>query len=234
MIKIAVCDDEKAFLDMVGDIIEDEFKDYDVDYAIDLFENITNLLSRTDLLEYDVLFLDIELGETNGVVEAGKIRELGYQGEIVFVTSFAQYSLQGYKVNAFRYILKSNLENEFKECIKSLVDKLLGRIVVISGQPIKLSDVMYVSSKDHTITFNMVDDNNYVVYSKLDSIAKIVGELDFVRVHQSYLVNIKYISDIERYKITLQNKTQIPVAKPRFTKTVLRIEKWRLLWGADY
>lgn len=80
-------------------------------------------------MQYDAIFLDINMKEMDGLETAERIRKLSKTVYIVFVTAYITYALEGYKVGAVRYLLKedSSLENSLKECLDTITDRMSAR-----------------------------------------------------------------------------------------------------------
>ncbi len=229
MLKIAICDDEKAFLDIVNKTIDEEFYNKDIEYKVTLYSRGEDLLLCKTRHEYDIIFLDIELLSISGVDIAQNLRENGYKGVIVFITSYMDYSRLGYKVEAFRYILKANLVAELRECITALKSKFGLRKYCINSNVFSLNEIIYIESSNHKAIFHLVNNNIYEVYQKLDNIEESISSSDFLRVHKSYLINISYVERVERYSVTLTNNTNIPIPKKKYKDVKNKIDIWRLL-----
>ncbi len=231
MMKIAVCDDESYILDEICRVISNELTSYGDDFKIEKYTDGMSVVKDKNLLAYDVIFLDIELGDMNGVELASSIRQLGYHGNIVFITTFAEYSTLGYKVHAFRYILKSNLEEEIKECLVSLRESMVDDTVTLNGMTVFLKDVMYMSSENHKVVFHMVNEQNLQFYEKLDDVEKKMQSVDFLRVHKSFLVNLRHVTAYKKNQLVLCSAVTIPISRNRQDDVLMSVEKWRLLWS---
>lgn len=99
----------------------------DISSEIDMFNSGKELLGLgTDLLGYNIIFLDINMDEMDGIMTAHKIREYSMDIYIVFVTAYVNYSLEGYKVDATRYLLKNtiNFDESIYECMDTILHKM--------------------------------------------------------------------------------------------------------------
>lgn len=117
MMKIAICDDEKEFRDLIRVYIEDYLDTKEILYTIDTFDSGEMFLCEGESIpENSIIFLDINMEGMDGITTAKKIRERGINSYIVFVTAYIDYSLEGYKVGAVRYLLKNgyNLQEQWK------------------------------------------------------------------------------------------------------------------------
>lgn len=230
MLQIAICDDEPIFLNKIRRILSVYLEQKGIDYNIGCYESGKQLIEMAKSnVEYSIIFLDVSMDEMDGLETARIIRTISDKVYIVFITAFITYAMEGYKVNAIRFLLKedSNLENSIKECIDVVLDKLLYNeswieIPFHQGKmTLSIDRILYVESRLHKLIFFVLNEGvkEYYIYEKLDKIQMLLQERGFYRVHQSYLVNMKYVRTIERYKIVLNEGTQISISKRYYKNT---------------
>ena len=227
MFQIAICDDEQYFSENIKKYVEEYLTFKMLEYEIDIYSSGQELLNiGKDINRYSIIFLDINMSETDGIATAQKIRESGLDIFIVFVTAYFKYSLEGYKVDAIRYILKNNVN--FKENIYECMDTILEKMN--SGalkktfrfnelkKTIMLNKLVYVESKKHILEFHILENQLeiYTMRGTLNELEKELMQLGFLRIHQSFLVNNKYIKTINNYKAILKNNKEITIPKLRY------------------
>lgn len=228
MFCIAICDDEEYFQKRVQQLIMNYMDEKGYKCKIDIFssgEEMTKL--GTDISKYSIIFLDINMKELDGIETAKQIRKITKDTYIVFVTAFITYSLEGYKVDAIRYLLKDddNLEKTISECLDTILFRMDYKVYKHTFEfqegriEIYLDDLVYVDSNLHKLTFHVNQENEkkYTMYERLDVIDEILQEEGFCRIHKSYLVNLNYVESIERYKVLLTNGNSLAVSKARFS-----------------
>lgn len=222
MLTIAICDDEEYYRVHIKHILEKNLNSRRIRYQIELFSSGEDFLGQNKDMKFDIVFLDIEMKKINGMEVAYKIRERNPDTEIVFATVMMEYALEGYRVNARRYLLKENLEQLIPECLSIILraqdENLSDRqtFSFIGGErTIKVRDVYYVESRLHKLCFVREEENLYI-YAKLSQVETILEQYGFVRTHQSYLVNMKFIEKISNYLLYLSNGDRIPVVKSRY------------------
>lgn len=111
-LRVAICDDEKYFREEIKRLVEQYLKEKKIIFCIDLFTSGLEFCSDdNNLQQYDIIFLDIGMKEMNGMETAYAIREKNQNVDIVFITIMMDYALEGYHVDAVRYILKDDLES---------------------------------------------------------------------------------------------------------------------------
>lgn len=227
MMKIAICDDEKEFRDLIRVYIEDYLNTKDILYTIDTFISGEKFLNETFPSEYSIIFLDINMEGMDGITTAKKIRERGINSYIVFVTAYIDYSLEGYKVGAVRYLLKNgyNLQVAMEECLDAILEKkrennARKKFPFKEGQTeVLFAQILYIESKLHKWKFHILENEKIRIYTMYGTMNELEEELElyhFVRVHQSYLVNLQYIRQVSRYKVTLYDDETISIPKARY------------------
>ena len=219
---IIICDDcqkDRVFLISL-------LKEYEKNKS-ELF-NITEYTLGTRLCEdkealsnCQVVFLDINMEEQDGLKTAIKIKELYPDIYIVLVTAYMSYSLEGYKVKASRFLLKDDLEHTIKECMDSLIGELHKKdryveFSFVEGQVrLRTDDIIYIETARHKNVF-YTRKKTYTIYKKMNEIEEELVGFGFVRVHQSFLVNMRYIEKISSYVLRLITGKEISVPKSRY------------------
>lgn len=231
MFRIAVCDDEGHFRKRIREILTDYMNKNGILYEIDEFESGKDFISLgINLARYHIVFLDINMDELDGMETAQKIRKISNNIFIVFVTAFITCALQGYSVGAIRYILKNNVN--FSELIFECMDAISMNMNYVvkkkefhfheGTKNVSLERLLYIESRLHKLEFYIMEDklNKYSLYGKLDELEKELEGNNFVRIHQSYLVNMKHIEKVSRYEMLLNNgmKLEIPKARYKFVQ----------------
>ena len=229
MLKIAICEDSEIFVEIIKKNIETILK---VPYELHPF--LSGKEFMTSLPEmgcpYDIVFLDVNMDELDGMETAQKIRKVSNDVFIVFVTAFITCAPQGYSVGAIRYILKNNVN--FPELIFECMDAISMNMNYVAqkkkfnfnegAKVVALERLLYIESRLHKLEFYIMEDKlkKYSIYGKLDELEKELQGNDFIRIHQSYLVNMKHIEKVSRYEALLNNgiKLEIPKARYKFVE----------------
>ncbi len=230
MIKIAICDDEKMILDQIVSGVCSNFELLGMEIQVEVFQRGEDLLQTSNISDFEAIFLDIDLKTTNGMEIAKKIRANGYGKLIVFVTSITDYILDGYTVNAFRFILKSRMEEQLEECIRSMGDFFASKKVEMDIWDISTDDILYAESDNHRIMIYLKNGKKFSKHMTLNAFEKTLNSNDFCRVHQSYLVNSKYVESVVRYEARLTNNITVPVSKSRYKNANVEISIRRKVW----
>lgn len=228
MIKAAVCDDEETICDFLQQAITQELAKADLDGSVTVFDDGEPLakLYEAGNADFDIILLDITMKNCDGMTAAKRIRQVDSEVMIVFVTASAEYVFSGYEVRAFRYILKPELlhgfSGVFRECLNALTKADDAHFTFQKSAEtvsIPLRDILYFESNRRVITVHLSSGGSHSFYSKLDTIAEQLSKHDFVRCHQSFLVNAKKIASVKGSRLILTTQEVLPVSKHRSKET---------------
>lgn len=223
MIRIAICEDEKEQQELLEGYINEAFKSLSLQYKLDIFSSGEELLENYSK-DFDIVLLDIQLGEINGMDTARKIRILDNKVEIVFITSLIEYALEGYEVRAYRYLVKpvkyENLKGNIINCIKEVDIKNKYIIVKEQGNQIKLdvNEITYIEVQKENITIHTLT-KTYKTKGTMSNFEKDIDCSRFFRCHKSFLVNLDHVKSIKQYVAILETSEEVPVSRYRFKET---------------
>ncbi len=227
MLKIAVCDDESFFREEIKELLVQYLNANGILYEIDTFSSGAQFVALgIGMLKYNIIFLDINMDELDGLATARKIREISKDVFIVFITAFVNYTLEGYKVDAVRYILKNNdsMQDAICECMDAIREKTQYEVTWKEFQfhegtkRLSLDHLLYIESRLHKLEFHVMEDEIkvYTMYETLNRMEEALKEYYFIRAHQSFLVNMKYIKSMKRYELMLSNGMRFDIPRARY------------------
>lgn len=220
MVNIVICENDKNDQEFVKDKVVEILDDLDIEYEIKVYNSGDDLLEGYDKYT-DIILLDIHMDGLDGMETARKIREFDDNVEIIFITSFVEYALEGYEVNAYRYLLKPvKDENLMTSLINCLNDRNFVKrsIVIKEGDTrikISLKDIMYIEVQGNDITVHTLKDT-YRTKGTMSNFETEINSDMFVRCHKSYLVNLEYIKSIKRYTSILVNDEEVPLSRNKY------------------
>lgn len=170
----------------------------------------------------DLIFMDINMPDINGLETANMIMQLGIKSFIVFVTAYDKYALEAFDANALDYLLKPLSEERFVRCIDKIkgivlkdtnidrdkIDRIIkdviktDRIIRIVGHkdnkivPIDTSEIIYACVEDKT-TVVYTNKGRMTINIGLGELYGKLDKLVFFRTHKSFIINLNMIEDIE-------------------------------------
>ena len=211
-LKIAVCDDEMLFLKtlkkQISEIISDD------NYSVFEFFSGEQLIESFQREKFDIVILDIEMDGINGIETARKIRDIDRSVTIAFLTNHENFSIQGYDVDAKRYILKQQPEYMYREQLVALFKdynqnhKRLNYNKNGKAFSVKVSDIIYFEVLNRKITLHSLN-GDYDYYGKISELDNEYRNDGFIKVGKSYLINVAHIKFIDKNDVILKDGTTI-------------------------
>lgn len=196
--RIAIVDDQKNWRVCVEELIKKHYGQ-----NIPQTDQFDCGESFYDQDEYDVVFMDIEMGEMDGFETAKRYRHKNSDALIVFLTTHVELSRRGYMVNAFRYIDKEFIVDEVEEALTA-IDELpkkdhviVFHVVNMAEMHIRAKDILYVETDKRNIIVHTIE-RDYVSNRGIEEVEEELKEHGFFRCHRSYLVNLERIRKIDR------------------------------------
>ena len=229
MLKIAVCDDENLFTEELKELLSGYMIEKGLVFEIDTYSSGEALVDLgIEIVQYTAVFLDINMEKMDGIKTAEMIRKASREVFIVFVTAYVDYSLEGYQLDVVRYLLKgnANFQSKVNECMDAILDKMNYSVIKKrfefkeGRKEIALERLLYIESNMHILEFHVMEDamKVYTMYETLNVFETRLAENDFIRIHQSYLVNAKHIKNVVRCKAILTNGVELSIPKARYTE----------------
>lgn len=225
--RAAICEDEEKILHFLELYLRRNFQKDSIEITLDTFTNGPDLLAAISQgISYDILFLDIEMPEMNGIEVCKKIRATNTDVLIIFVSNKEELVFQSFEVRPFRFVRKLHFHEEAPKLIKDIHHELLqkqGTFLTIhednskSVYSINLNKLMYVEAFGKYCNF-VTTESELKIRFKLSKCLILLQPYGFLQPHRCYLVNYRYIFCIGDQNITLDNKTLIPISKKRLTE----------------
>lgn len=216
-LNIAICDDEQ----IVGELIKEQLISFRASYDVDIYTSGFQLINSKK--KYDIVFLDIEMPEMDGMKTAKLLREHDNNEYIIFLTSHTEFMPEAFKVKAFRFLNKPIDKLKFKEAVVEAEKEIL------SDEKISVSlkgEIILVNLKD-IIYFEAFGDGTYI-YTKQKVIEskkplkywiERMGSEHFFQTHKSYFVSFQYIKNIETSEVYMHQVNQaIPISRRKNTQ----------------
>lgn len=217
--KIAVCEDEDTIRDDMMNMCQEILAEENTECSLDGYASAEELeqVVWQDRNRYDLLILDIQMGGMSGIEFSKKLRQYDNRVSIIFVTSCEYYLAEGYEVQPIHFLLKPIDKEKLAEAVrtdlkinhrkKSVVIHMKGKMVSL-----KLADTIYIESLNHSLTVHSRSDST-VFWMTLSELERQLPSDQFSRCHNSYIVNLDYVSEISRSWLVLKNGEKLPVGR---------------------
>ncbi|WP_138262271.1 LytR/AlgR family response regulator transcription factor [Enterocloster clostridioformis] len=225
MMNVAICDDDISFTgkfeQMLITIKNMEHIELEPEVYLDGKELIEDIYERGK--KYDLIFLDIEMKGIDGLTAAREIRKKDELTMLIYVTSHDSYAVEAYEVQPFQFIVKPvDFDTVHRYFMKAYEKLTKGPDYFLCDfkwktHILQMSEIMYFKSNKRVIQVYMVDGNIYRFYGKMDDLEERLKleKADFWRIHQSYLVNVRYIDVISHDHIILKNKKALSISEEK-------------------
>lgn len=239
MVHILICDDDPLFVHtMYKKIISlpsYSAKSMNVRGISDISAITADVFSQCD-----ILFLDIDLGEKNGIDLARAMRKRNPETVLIFVTNFNEYAPEGYEVNAFRYLSKLDLDQKLpiyfsdalavhRKCTQNIEILCEGENVSIPVQAL-----LYIESRGHEQSLHLVGGSRDQLFTRLTmyQLENLLFSLGFLRIHKSFLVNMVYLQSLQSTGAVLTTGQSLPVGARSYRENKQKFIKWkaRQIW----
>ena len=201
------------------------------------FENATKAREYLQNNETDLMFLDIEMPKVSGLqfLQNTEIKSL-----VILTTAFPQYALEGYELDIIDYLLKPFAYSRFLKAVQKAKDyydlknataaNLFSDYIFVKSEKriekVEVKDILYIESLGNYVTI-YADNKKIIAYLTMKSLESQLPVSEFIKIHQSYMVNCSKINAIEGNEIKLNNKS-LPISR-NYKDLVMKMVEQRLL-----
>lgn len=221
MITIAVVEDDKAYaLKLRNRILQTDFHD---EVSVDLYLNPEDFLnSWTVGRKYQLCFSDVVMPRMDGIKLAEEIRRTDSRILIIFLSSYQEYATDGYNVNAFGYLIKGRVDDEWDMLVKRIIARLeenkekVYRVITPKGaMSIWLEDIVYIYKNGNYCHFVLMGKaKSIATRMSLYKIEEGLGAYKyFILIKRGYIINIRKIKEYYTREVVMANGDSIPIGR---------------------
>lgn len=233
-LNILICDDDPVFVASLSEKIM-RLPDFAPKAMhIKTFSDPTSL-QQEEFSACDLLFLDIDMGAINGIDLARQMRKYNPETVLVFVTNFSEYAPEGYEVDAFRYLAKSDIDKKlpiyFSDALALCRTRQRKVEIYCEGEsiPVPVQALVYVESKGHEQCLHMIGWPREELYTRLTmkQLEALLFPQGFLRIHKQYLVNMAYLRSLQSTNAVLSVGKSLPVGARSYRDIKQKYVKWQ-------
>ncbi len=215
--KTAVCDDSAADRKYLSDLVRQWARSAGHTVTIAEFPSAESFLFHyAEEKDYDILLLDIEMGNMDGITMARRLRRENDTVQIVFITGYSDYIAEGYEVDALHYLMKPTGRDKLFSVLDRAAEKLKKNEKVLTletgGETIRIPV--------YQIRYADVQGNYVTIHASVDvtvkmTLRELASELDdrFYRAGRSLIINLTRISRVTKTEIRLSDGTALPLPR---------------------
>lgn len=217
--RIAVVDDEKIWQEKIEKSIR-QFTKINVEEII-VFHSGEEFLE--DNSEFEVVFMDVEMAGLDGFTTIEEHKRYHSKTKYIITTTHTELSRQGYKVEAFRYLDKLDIENEIKEALEAVAllvqqNKTISIEMEEGGrQEVRLKDIIYFETLNRKLLVHIIT-GTYMCKGNVSSFEEKLKKENFYLCHRSFLINLKYIERIDSSDILMKNGKKVLLSRRKNTE----------------
>lgn len=221
MFSIFLCDDNQDTLEQYRNLIAKIADKYELSIKLTTFTSGESLIFH--ILESpnqaDIIYLDIIMGDQNGVEIAKRLRSLGCQSEIIYLTSSEDYVFEAFDTTPVQYLVKryttyDRFEQILIKAILLAEAKKDERFVCESNgiiEIIAMKDISYFEIIKRVVKVHYCNEKVFCFYGKMDDLEQKLTGKEFIRVHRSYIVNLNYVTKFQSQSVVLKTEKIIPI-----------------------
>ncbi|WP_033162140.1 LytR/AlgR family response regulator transcription factor [Sharpea azabuensis] len=210
MYKFALVDDEIVFLKILDQKLSNILFEKHIEYHLSSFNQPTSFLKTLSQENYDIVFLDIDMPNENGIDIARRLRNIDHPPVVIFVTSKEKYMRDAFGMNVFAFIVKEKMNEELApimtDCLTYL-EKNNG-VTLKTNQGLHrfyFNDIICVYSEDRKIQVITHLEVFQIYQETLGSIVQKLNHPQFVSPNRGSIVNLRYVSNTRKGCITLEH-----------------------------
>lgn len=219
MINIAIVEDEKKYQELLISYFDNFTENKGEKFHIVCFDNPVDFLTGYKS-NYDIVLMDIELPDFNGIEASRKLRRLDNSVTLIFVTNMAQFAVIGYEVNAYDYIVKPVSYYDFALKLERAIAKIKGENTVKINIPVDdavmcvtTADLKYIEVIGHSLIFHTLN-GDYSATGRLKAYEQKLASCGFARCNNCYLVNLRYVTAIKGFTVTVDGE-ELLISHPK-------------------
>ncbi len=221
MVTIFLCGDNQQIINEYCNLINKFSYKNRITFTLSVFERGEALIFHLSDSpnQADIIYLDILMGDLNGIETAKQLRKLGCNAEIIFLTTSQDYVFEAFDASPVQYLIKESTSAErFEEILLRAVSLAEGKktemFVCESRGTRKVIPIRNISCFEiykRLVRVHYQGGESLEYYGTMEQLEKQMLEKDFVRVHRSYMVNLHYIKKFQRPNLILKTGEVIPI-----------------------
>lgn len=225
-ITIAICEDNLSIQTEIMEYVSNYYQKKDIDSDVQVFSNGNDFHYSLSKFKYDLILMDIDLGDQNGMKVIENLRKIyKYPVQVVFITSYVEYKSHVLSLHTFDYILKPFTKDDIEKMLADVsvwlnnneIEKVIDLSFKTTSGVVNLDvrDIIFFEYIDRKIEITTLE-KKYIMYGSLKEIFSKIKEYGFASPHAAFLVNLSHIELLSKDSlIIMRNGATIPIAQTK-------------------
>ena len=221
MIRVFLCDDDSDTANKYAKLVAAAADRNNIEIAVSIFTSGEELLfCLADSPDSaDIIYLDIIMGNVNGMDVAKTLRENCCKAEIVFLTTSEEYVYDAFDIVPVQYLLKNSTSDEkfeqvFLKAVSLTTQKMHDMFIFESGgtsQIIPISEISFFEIWKRIVAVHYSGVETVEFYQTLENLQEELNGKDFIRMHRSYIIHLPYVAKFEKQNVILKTGESLPI-----------------------
>lgn len=227
-IQIALCDDEAIYTEKTKQYISTYFLEHSLDYEVHVFRDGSELLDAP--LDFDIAILDVDMEYVGGIEVKEELHKREWRTKIIFLSNYDMYMEDSFGRDVYGFVKKDNTEKIIPYVKKIMKEIINEECVVLLNTAYPTNDILYIMANGNYV--DLVCLRETIMVRML--LSEVLAELDsrqFMQVHRSYVVNLKYVKSLQSETIYLEHSSStISISRRKkklFQERCLAYARWR-------
>lgn len=218
--KIAVCDDERQFIDAVCPLLEQWAREHDIRLTLCPFTNGDDLINAHRNECMDLIILDVIMPLLSGIDTARELRHDDPAVPIIFLTSSKEFAIDSYEVKAFYYLMKPVVREKLFPVMDDFLKTFNSQKITFTAHTaigfckIAIEDVDYLEAQNKQVLVHMTDGRTIEIREQLSICENVfLPDNGFFRCHRSYIVNLNHVEQFTKTEVHTSLDAVIPISR---------------------
>mgnify|MGYP002748198391 CR=1 FL=1 len=234
MLKIAICDDEKSYLEIISFKIQKAMQEHiGLDFNVECFSSIDELYDKIQSDKPDIVFLDIMVNNINSVNWLTEHQHKFGNLSFIIMTGFPTETENLSEIDCCYYLLKSKMTDEqlvraIKRSVNYVTKEKSDLKTVSFGKrsyTIDFQSVLYIETLRNNLLIHCADGNTITIYSTLKKFIKNLPPF-FYQCHKCYVVNMNVIKGYEPHNFIISDEIKVPIPPKKYKETVSQYKNY--------
>jgi len=227
-LKIGICDDDMIYCNDIASQLDRYMMTYDVNISYQIYIHASDIVRIYDTPgKFNILFLDIEIPEINGLILAEKVKKIDPHVFIIFVSNYPEYMQDSFRIHPFYYLIKPLTDTTFIETMNDIIFTIEREYKLVTllhtdkaEETINIKDIRYIDvadGKKGLLCFHFFN-HSTLTKGKLTDWSNKLSDFDFYRCHRGFLINMSHIHYFEPGTAIMDNGGKVPLSRSKEKK----------------